>query len=157
MTQAELNTTLTPDEESLGYKKVWIENPLCRFGGHPFGEPHLLEGVAYEVSESVWVFKVNKPGGGVVYSEMQYGTAGISEHAAPNWDSVREATGDPAAAIQAAKLPRQRERQPAIPPRIEGSGNDRRILYSASQVRPADIQKHGGKAAGNWVEFPVKE
>jgi hypothetical protein len=160
MNQKELNTSPTPEEQRLGYEQVWIENPLCRFGGHPFGEPHVLEALAYKVSESVWIFKMNKPLGGVYYAEMQYGTAGISERAAPIWQSCRKSSDDPAAAIEASKLARLSNSEPAIPPMVLESGGHRRIYYFASQMRETDFEKHRGrrvKVEGrDWIEFPVR-
>ena len=149
MTQAELNTTLTPDEERLGYGTVWIENDRNRFGGSPF-EPHLLEAVAYKVSESIWVFKINRPQAMVAGFDIpRCNTERLESPSMLRRHGVRggEATADPAAAIEASKRPPHRELQPAIPPLVEGIESDRRILYMGDQVSPADVQKHGGKPA----------
>ena len=160
-----LVTTLTEQEEAIGFRRAWIENEQNRFGDDAFGEPHILEAVVYPIkeTESVWLFKIKRPDGAFCYAECQYGVLGISDDSAPRWHPVRNSNWeDPETAIQAAqRRPRDTEYHPRVPPRVMGVAGGRRIMFDASQVTPRQIERHGGerieREGRSWVSFPVRE
>ncbi|HJT31154.1 MAG TPA: hypothetical protein VJ783_03730 [Pirellulales bacterium] len=154
-------TTITKQEESLGFSHFWIENEQNRFGDDPLGnEPQLLQVVARPIDESVWLFKLRSPTG-IVYSEMQY--AQVNEREPPYWRNVRLSNwDDPITAVEAAqRLPRDAEYARRVPPLVEGTVGNRRILFDESLISPREIEQYGGERVERhgrrWVSFPVHE
>jgi len=164
MMKSLVNTTLTPEEQRLGFERVWILNEKNRFGDM-FAEPHIIQAVAYKVKEeeSVWIFKMAWPDGRVYYSEMQYGVSGLAKEEHPDWHNVRASNWeDPVMAIRAAtELPRDLKRTPVKPPTLIQFGEERRILFDAAHVPERDIQRNEGervKWKGRpWISFPVRQ
>ncbi len=154
--------TLTEVERSLGFQRVWIENPNNRFGKDPLGEPHVIQAIAHKVSNSVWIFKMAWPTGQVYYNEMQYGLTPNAGQIYADWQNVRVSNwNEPDIAIRAAMhLPRDIERRPVQPPVVIPDGEPRQILFDAALVQQSDIDSDEGTPlmyeGRERVAFPVR-